>query len=133
MTRPRVIIESRHESAAQASAEALIEAGLDPLVCGGPGAGHGCPVFDGAPCALIERADAVVYDLDLDRPDDRLVLRSLVTEHEGLPIASERTTEEVRRHGEALRPVTVVVPFSPRHTAEAMVGALVGAGRPRPV
>lgn len=130
MTRPRVIIESRDETGARALADALAVAGMDPLVCSGPDdRDGGCPIFDGAPCALIEGADAVVYDLDLDRADDRLVLKSLVIDHEGLPVVTERSTAEARRHAGSLKHCTVVVPFSPRHTAKAVVGALTAAGR----
>lgn len=129
MTGPRVIIESRHTAAADALASALVEAGLDPLVCSGPGGSAGCPILDGAPCALLDGAAAVVFDLDLGRADHRLVLQSLVTEHEGLPIITERSSEEVRRHGGDLKECTVVVPFSPRHTAEAVAGAVIAAER----
>ncbi len=57
-----------------------------PLVCPGPDdRDGGCPIFDGATCALIEGADAVAYDLDLDRADDRLVLKTLVIDHDQGP------------------------------------------------
>lgn len=129
MTRPRVIIESRRVAAADALASTLTEAGFDPLICSGPDGSAGCPIFDGAPCALIEGADAVVYDLDLDRAGDRLVLRYLVVDHDGLPIITERSTSEVRAHRDRLRNCTVVVPISVRHTASSVINALGGASR----
>lgn len=127
MTRPRVIIESRRTAAANALADVLVEAGLDPQICSGPNGSAGCPIFDGAPCALVEGADAVVYDLDLDRVDDRLVLRYLVIDHDGLPIITERSTQESRAHCDVLRQCTVVVPISVEHTAATVINALADA------
>ena len=131
MARAQVVIESRRPDAAAALASALFRAGMDPLLCKGPlRTEGGCPLLDGARCALLDRADAVVYDLELDRAVDRVVLKSLVVEHRGMPVITERSTEERRRHGEHLTGCTVVVPFSPEHTAEAVVGALVDASGP---
>lgn len=129
MTRPRVIIESRRAAAANALADTLTEAGLDPLVCSGPDGSAGCPIFDGAPCALVDGADAVVYDLDLDLAGDLLVLRSLVVDHDGLPVITERSTGEARAHDDVLRHCTVVVPISVRHTASAVINALADSSR----
>lgn len=125
MHRPRVVIESRREAAAQAQAAALAEAGLDPVICSGPeGHGEGCPLLEGRPCDLVERADAVVYDLDLEVLEDRQVLRALGARHPSLPIVTERSTAEARRFSPDLGHCTVVVPFSATHTTDAVVAAL---------
>lgn len=129
MARPRVVIESRRPAAAAALAGALTESGIDPVVCAGPDeSGHGCPLLADEPCALIEGADAVVYDLDLEQPADREVLRSLVVEHGGLPIVTERSTEEARQYRSSLQQCAVVVPYSTQYTAAAVVRALSNAG-----
>lgn len=129
MRAPRIIIESRRWSAAEAQAEALQAAGMDPIVCTGP-TDHGgaCPLLVGETCPVVADADAVVYDLDLDRDDDRAVLRSLVHDHAGLPVITERSHAESHRHADDLQHCSVVLPYSPGHTAEAVLAAL--GGRP---
>lgn len=125
MHRPRVVIESRRADAAQAQAEVLAQAGLDPVICAGPAEhGAGCPLLEGQPCDLVEDADAVLYDLDLEVLEDRQVLRALGARHPSLPIVTERTTAEVRRFDRDLGRCTVVVPFSSEHTRDAVVAAL---------
>lgn len=125
MHRPRVILESRDFPRAAALAAALVDAGMDPVVCTGPTAdGGGCPLLTDEPCPVVIGADAVVFDLDLDRAEDRDVLRSLVVERAGLPIITEQDVDQARRHPEVLGGCTVVLPFSAQHTAEAVVAAL---------
>lgn len=128
MHRPRVIVESRDFPRAEAQAAALLSAGMDPVVCTGPTAdGGGCPLLTDEPCPVVIGADAVVFDLDLERAEDRDVLRSLVVERPGLPIITEQDVGQARRHADVLGGCTVVLPFSARRTAEAVVAALTDA------
>lgn len=125
MERPRVVIESRRPDAARAQAAALEHAGIEAVVCGGPEMhGETCPVLSGRPCGLMDGASAVLYDLDLETMEDRQVLRALGARHPGLPIVTERTTEELRRHAADLARCTVVVPYSADHTRDAVVAAI---------
>lgn len=117
----RVLIESRRTAAAEAQAAALERRGLRALVCTGPTPdGGACPVLADEPCPVLDEADAVVYDLDLGCENDRTVLWSLVTGPVGLPVITERSRGEVQQHPDELRHCTVVVPFSPDHTAQAV-------------
>ena len=128
MRSARVIIESRRTAAAATQAAALEEAGLHPIVCTGPTAdGGACPLVVDEPCPVLDEADVILYDLDLDREDDLAVLRSLVAERPDLPVVTERGRGEVRRHADDLRHVTVVPPISPARTAAAVVAALAAA------
>lgn len=125
MHRPRIVIESRRETAAQEQAAALARAGLDPVICTGPAThGAGCPLLEGEACDLVANADAVLYDLDLEVLEDRQVLRALGARHPSLPIVTERTTAEARRFDRDLGRCTVVVPYSNEHTRDAVVAAL---------
>lgn len=131
VTRPRVVIESARPAAATAQALALADAGIDAVVCEGPD--HhpgGCPLLTGDPCDLVASADAVLFDLDLDRLDDRQVLRALQTRHPDLPIVAEVPTATWRRRQADLSRCTVVVPFSVGHTRDAVVAAIGGEAPP---
>jgi hypothetical protein len=55
-------------------------------VCSGPGEGA-CPLVAGKGCPLAENAHGVVFELDLDRPAHRAIVRKYKTElHEDVPI-----------------------------------------------
>lgn len=129
MRPPRVVIASRRWAAAEAQSAALHDAGLDPLVCTGPTPdGGACPLLAGEACPVLVDADAVVYDLDLDGEGDRAILQALLREHAGLPVITERTRDEVRRHADVLEHCSVVMPYSPAVTADAVLAALQPGG-----
>jgi hypothetical protein len=44
-------------------------------VCHGPPHGHLCPILAGTGCPMAEEAHGVVFELDLDRPQHRAILR----------------------------------------------------------
>ena len=46
--------------------------------CCGPDQVGGCPLLEGKPCAKIEAADGVLFQLDLDRPEHRRILAKYV-------------------------------------------------------
>ena len=130
MRPPRVVIETRRWAAAEALSAALRAAGTRPIVCTGPTSdGGACPLLVDEPCPVLADADAVVFDLDLDRDDDRAVLRTLVQDPAAPPVVTERSRDEARRHADVLERCTVVPPYSPARTAQAVVTALEDAGR----
>jgi CheY-like chemotaxis protein len=129
VTRPRVVIESPRSDAASAQADALAAAGVDAVVCEGPHH-RPCPLLAGEPCDLVESADAVLFDLDLDRIDDRQVLRALRARYPELPIVAEVPTTTWRRRQHDLAHLTVVVPFSVGHTRDALLAAMRGEEPP---
>jgi hypothetical protein len=44
-------------------------------VCNGPAPGTLCPILKGEGCQLAEGAHGIVFELDLDRPQHRAILR----------------------------------------------------------
>lgn len=66
--------------------EFLVRLGHPVEVCKGPGDGA-CPLVAGKGCPLAENAHGVVFELDLDRPAHRAVLRRYKTKlGEDVPI-----------------------------------------------
>lgn len=55
--------------------EFLEQLGHPVLVCHGPQPGKLCPILSGQGCPLAEDADGIVFELDLDRPQHRAILR----------------------------------------------------------
>lgn len=125
MQLPRVVIESNRPAAAAAQAQTLKRSGIVPIICTGPeGRDGGCPLLEDEPCDLLTDAGAVIFDLDLEQEHDREVLRRLGLRYPGLPVVTERTSYETRRHEDDLEHCTVVVPYSTDHTADAVIAAL---------
>ncbi len=127
---PRVLIESPDPVAAARQMRLLREAGVDAEVCRGP---HrlpqvGCPLLTEGTCAPLTRADAVLFDLDVDDPVAREVLAVLRLRHAALPVVAEVPTETARRHAEALAGCVVVPPVSDEHLVAAVVDALAARG-----
>jgi hypothetical protein len=54
--------------------EFLVRLGHPVEVCSGPGEGA-CPLVAGKGCPLAENAHGIVFELDLDRPAHRAILR----------------------------------------------------------
>jgi hypothetical protein len=44
------------------------------LVCHGPAWGHACPIVAGS-CPMVESAHGLIFRLDLDRPQHRVILK----------------------------------------------------------
>lgn len=120
-----VVIENRDDGAAAAQAAALESAGFVTSRCTGPDHDErNCPVLSGDPCDLIEAADVVLHDLDLDHPVDREILAGLQRERPGLPIVIETATTVARQDRGELRRCIVVTPYSMEHLAAAVAEAL---------
>lgn len=121
-SRPLVVVESGRPAAREALARSLREVGFDVSSCPGPHQLHGagCPLLETSDCSQVERASAVVHDLDLDDPDDREILLTLRARYPQLPVVIELPTDAARRHDDLLEGCTVVPPFSPDHLAAAV-------------
>jgi hypothetical protein len=78
------------------------------VVCHGPHAGQLCPLLAGAGCEDFEDAHGVVFQLDLDRPQHRaIVKRYRALGREGLPIRVVATAEQADRFRDELDGVEV--------------------------
>ncbi|MCL1595612.1 MAG: hypothetical protein M3132_14790 [Actinomycetia bacterium] len=52
----------------------LARMGHPVLVCHGPDWGHACPIVAGD-CPLVDAAHGIIFQLDLDRPQHRVILK----------------------------------------------------------
>lgn len=86
----------------------LEKIGHPALVCHGPHEDELCPLLAGKGCAKFEAAHGIVFELDLDRPQHRaIVKRYRELGSEGLPIRVATTPEQAARHSELLAGVEV--------------------------
>jgi CheY-like chemotaxis protein len=120
----RVVIENADGLGAVAQGLALHQAGFDVAICGGPEllAGHRCPVVEGERCALLEDADVVVHDLDVDEAQGREVLAAIRGRYPDLPVVLELPTEVAQRHSALLAGCHVTFPFDMDHLVEVVAG-----------
>lgn len=82
--------------------------GHPALVCHGPHEGELCPLLEGKGCEKFESAHGIVFELDLDRPQHRaIVKRYRELGAEGLPIRVATTPEQAAEHAELLAGVEV--------------------------
>jgi len=78
------------------------------LVCHGPHEGTRCPLLEGKGCADFEAAHGIVFELDLDRPQHReIVRRYRELGREGLPIRVVATPEQAEQYRDDLEGVEV--------------------------
>lgn len=66
------------EGVEPADAEFLERLGHPVKVCHGPAPGKLCPILSGEGCPLASGAHGIVFELDLDRPQHRAILRRYV-------------------------------------------------------
>ena len=57
----------------------LEDLGHRVMVCGGPEEGKLCPILSGEGCELAQGAEGIVFELDLERPQHRSILRKYKT------------------------------------------------------
>ncbi|MDP9234630.1 MAG: hypothetical protein M3P01_08775 [Actinomycetota bacterium] len=79
------------------------------LLCQGPGDNQRCPLLTGHDCSLIHQADGIMFELDLDRDEDRDILQRY-TEMLDVPIRVVATPEQLHRYPSLLENVEVVAP-----------------------
>ncbi|MDX1657816.1 MAG: hypothetical protein R3343_03250 [Nitriliruptorales bacterium] len=122
---PRVVIENHDADAAQAVATLLRDRGFDVAICGGPlrEGTSACPLLEEGTCAVVEDADAVLYDLDPDRARDRTLLALMQRWYPGKTVVTELSHAKARRYEDLLADVYVVAPYSPEHLRDAVVEA----------
>lgn len=86
----------------------LEKVGHPALVCHGPHEGTLCPLLAGKGCADFEAAHGIVFELDLDTPQHRAILkRYQKLAGEGMPIRVVATTEQAALYPELLAGVEV--------------------------
>jgi hypothetical protein len=86
----------------------LEKVGHPVVVCHGPHEGELCPLLAGKGCQKYEDAHGIVFQLDLDQPQHRaIVKRYRKLGREGLPIRVVATPEQAEQHRELLEDVEV--------------------------
>lgn len=79
------------------------------LVCHGPEWGKACPIVAGT-CEMLTAAHGVVFQLDLDRPQHRVILDRYREElPEDVPLWAVVTEDQAERYPELLRGVEVIL------------------------
>lgn len=132
-TPTRVLIENGNARARTAQAELLRDRGFVVFECGGPDPlGDGCPLLQGEVCDLVEGADLVLHDLDLDDPQHASVFDQLRARYPDLPVVLELQTSKIRRHANRLAGCTVIAPFDADHLVHAIEDAASHAGQAQP-
>lgn len=105
-----VILLDVPEGGGQFERELLERFGHEVIVCHGPEQKQLCPILakDGS-CPLFEQAHGIVFELDLDRPMHRAILRSYadVTEEAGIPVRVVVTPDQAVRFADELTRVEV--------------------------
>ena len=75
-------------------------------VCHGPADGALCPLLAGRGCDDFEQAHGVLFELDLDRPQHRAVLRRYRDlARPDVPIRAIVTSEQAERYADELRDI----------------------------
>jgi hypothetical protein len=78
------------------------------VVCHGPPQGHLCPILSGTGCPMAEDSHGIIFELDLDRPQHRAILRryrELLAED--VPIRAVVSAEQQEKYADALAGVEV--------------------------
>ena len=83
--------------------------GIPVVKCAGPHGVGDCPLLRGEPCGKVEKADGILFQLDLDRPDHRKIL-SLYADKLDVPIRAVVADEQRIRYADLLSKVEVVSP-----------------------
>jgi hypothetical protein len=89
---------------AEAFESSLLERFGHPVkVCHGPDHGHLCPLLAGTGCERVDAAHGIIFQLDLDRPQHRAILRRYreVTRPE-VPIRAVVSEEQAARYADLL-------------------------------
>ena len=86
----------------------LEKVGHPAMICHGPHEGELCPLLAGKGCAKFESAHGIVFELDLDVPQHRAILKRYEKlGSEDLPIRVVATAEQAERYRDALADVEV--------------------------
>jgi hypothetical protein len=78
-------------------------------VCHGPEHGRLCPLLAGHGCETFEEAHGVIFELDLDRPQHRAILRRYrELARPDVPIRAVVRADQAKRYAEDLRDIEVL-------------------------
>jgi hypothetical protein len=79
------------------------------VVCHGPEADAGCPLVGGHGCEMFERAHGIVFQLDLDEPENRAILEKYRQLNAEIPIRVVVRPAQLERYRELLSRFEILV------------------------
>jgi hypothetical protein len=79
------------------------------VVCHGPETDAGCPLVGGLGCEMFERAHGIVFQLDLDEPENRAILEQYRRLNADIPIRVVVRPSQLERYPELLIRFEVLV------------------------
>lgn len=89
--------------------EFLERLGHRVMVCHGPETGHLCPILSAEGCQLAEGAHGIVFELDLDRPQHRAILKRYKGSlRSDLPIRVIVRPDQITKYAELLTGLKVL-------------------------
>ena len=74
-TRGAILIDVTAFSDAEIDADFLERLGHPVRMCHGPPHGQLCPILSGEGCTLVDESHGIIFELDLDRPQHRAILK----------------------------------------------------------
>jgi hypothetical protein len=74
---------------------------------------------------MVDAADVVVHDLDLDKPEHRAVLRTLRRVHSDTPIVLELPRSTARDYATLVEGCHVIYPYDMERFVRAVADAVV--------
>lgn len=90
------------------AADFLEDLGHPVLLCHGPAHATLCPILSGKGCTMVEGAHGIVFELDLERPQHRAILkRYKEVVRDDVPIRVVVTQEQTVKYSELLKGVRV--------------------------
>ena len=110
MARPPVIlIDNPDQGSMERQADFYRKLGHSIDLCIGPEKEGGCPLFEGESCPLVEDADGVIFQLDIDVPRNRSLLAKYITyfDNLGVPVRVVVSPEQKQRWAKLLSLVEV--------------------------
>ena len=109
MRRPLILDVNPDPDALHWEQDFLTRIETETITCCGPDPQDGCPLLQEKPCAKIEVADGILFQLDLDRLEHRKILAEYVRQLE-VPIRVVVTADQERRWAHLLDHVEVFTP-----------------------
>lgn len=102
-----VVLIDAPEGSADFDQEMLERMGHEVIVCHGPKHKELCPILrQGGQCALVDDAHGIVFELDLDRPMHRAILRRYQeVVKEGIPIRVLLRPGQAEQYAELLESI----------------------------
>lgn len=106
---PVVLIDNPDQPSMTKQADFYAKLGHPVELCVGPEKEEGCPLLRGDSCPLVENADGVIFELNLDVPKNRRLLSKYIRYFDDLdiPVKVVVTAEQKRRWSKLLRLVEV--------------------------